>query len=86
MASKKQDLSARAAALEAEIAELQSKLGECVRIYSFLSRFLIEARAHFRCKNAEKIVNEHIKLLHRYNEAKDATQVRPNFSSMNFHR
>ncbi|KAJ4488576.1 hypothetical protein J3R30DRAFT_3242416, partial [Lentinula aciculospora] len=27
-------------------------------------------------KDAEKIVNKHIKLLHRYNEAKDAAQVR----------
>ncbi|KAJ3976556.1 hypothetical protein EV361DRAFT_266232 [Lentinula raphanica] len=27
-------------------------------------------------EDAEKIVNQHIKLLHRYNEAKDATQVR----------
>ncbi|KAF8507863.1 hypothetical protein JB92DRAFT_2956662 [Gautieria morchelliformis] len=25
-------------------------------------------------EDAEKIVNDHIKLLHRYNEAKDATQ------------
>ena len=25
--------------------------------------------------NADKIVSKHIKLLHRYNEAKDATQV-----------
>lgn len=27
-------------------------------------------------ENAEQIVSQHIKLLHRYNEAKDATQVR----------
>ncbi|KAI6031240.1 hypothetical protein BKA83DRAFT_4045665, partial [Pisolithus microcarpus] len=27
-------------------------------------------------ENAETIVSNHIKLLHRYNEAKDATQVR----------
>ncbi|KAJ3728593.1 DNA repair protein [Lentinula raphanica] len=26
-------------------------------------------------EDAEKIVNQHIKLLHRYNEAKDATQI-----------
>ncbi|PIL31217.1 hypothetical protein GSI_05915 [Ganoderma sinense ZZ0214-1] len=26
-------------------------------------------------ENAEKIVSRHIKLLHRYNEAKDATQI-----------
>lgn len=26
-------------------------------------------------ENAEKIVSRHIKLLHKYNEAKDATQV-----------
>ncbi|KAF8524042.1 hypothetical protein JB92DRAFT_2882583, partial [Gautieria morchelliformis] len=54
---KNRDLPSRAAALEAEIAELQSELGE-----------------H---EDAEKIVNDHIKLLHRYNEAKDATQVGP---------
>ena len=29
-----------------------------------------------RDDDAEKIVNDHIKLLHRYNETKDAAQVR----------
>ncbi|KAF8529553.1 DNA repair protein [Hysterangium stoloniferum] len=42
-------------ALEAEIRELQTKLGEG--------------------EDAEKIVNGYIKLLHQYNEAKDATQL-----------
>ena len=30
---------------------------------------------YIRDENAEEIVSKHIKLLHRYNEAKDATQV-----------
>jgi hypothetical protein len=30
---------------------------------------------YVREEDAEKTVNKHIKLLHRYNEAKDATQV-----------
>ncbi|KAF8555143.1 hypothetical protein OG21DRAFT_1508082 [Imleria badia] len=43
------------AKLEAEIDELQKRLGAD--------------------ENAEEIVSRHIKLLHRYNEAKDATQI-----------
>ncbi|KAG9313878.1 hypothetical protein JVU11DRAFT_4646 [Chiua virens] len=31
-------------------------------------------------ESAEEIVSRHIKLLHRYNEAKDATQVQIRFS------
>ncbi|KAG5715896.1 hypothetical protein E4T56_gene20149 [Termitomyces sp. T112] len=46
---------ARLATLEAEVKDLQEKLG-----------------AH---EDAEKIVQRHIKLLHQYNEAKDATQI-----------
>ncbi|KAF7318127.1 hypothetical protein HMN09_00320700 [Mycena chlorophos] len=46
---------ARQAALEAEVAALESKLGAGV--------------------DADAIVKKHIKLLHKYNEAKDATQV-----------
>ncbi|EPQ60059.1 hypothetical protein GLOTRDRAFT_134818 [Gloeophyllum trabeum ATCC 11539] len=45
----------RIAALEAEIAEMEQKLGDDV--------------------DAEKIVSGHIKLLHQYNEAKDAAQI-----------
>ncbi|TFK56403.1 hypothetical protein OE88DRAFT_1649679 [Heliocybe sulcata] len=46
---------ARIAALEAEIKELQDRLGKDV--------------------DADKIVSRHIKLLHQYNEAKDAAQI-----------
>ncbi|KAI0060320.1 hypothetical protein BV25DRAFT_1807691 [Artomyces pyxidatus] len=46
---------ARAAALQAEIEELEKTLGPD--------------------EDADKIVSRHIKLLHRYNEAKDATQI-----------
>ena len=35
----------------------------------------IPSRAPSEDENAEKIVSRHIKLLHKYNEAKDATQV-----------
>ena len=35
--------------------------------------------------DAEKIVKKHIKLLHRYNEAKDATQVRHKWTSFSTH-
>ncbi|KAI0321249.1 hypothetical protein OF83DRAFT_1051548, partial [Amylostereum chailletii] len=49
---------ARAAALQAEIDELQKV-------------FQTEEG-----EDADKIVSKHIKLLHRYNEAKDATRVR----------
>ncbi|KIJ53943.1 hypothetical protein M422DRAFT_24941 [Sphaerobolus stellatus SS14] len=55
MARTKEELSARAAALEEEIMKLHGELGEA--------------------EDAEKIVNNHIKRLHRYNEAKDATQL-----------
>ncbi|KAN0100140.1 DNA repair protein [Tylopilus felleus] len=44
-----------AAKLQAQIDELQERLGTN--------------------ENAEEIVSRHIKLLHRYNEAKDATQI-----------
>ncbi|THH30238.1 hypothetical protein EUX98_g3962 [Antrodiella citrinella] len=50
-----QQKQARLAALQQEVAELQSILGENA--------------------NANDIVSEHITLLHRYNEAKDATQI-----------
>nr|GAT49915.1 predicted protein [Mycena chlorophos] len=46
---------ARQAALETEVAALESKLGAGV--------------------DADAIVKKHIKLLHKYNEAKDATQI-----------
>ncbi|KAH9926497.1 Swi5-domain-containing protein [Fomitopsis serialis] len=45
----------RIAALQAEVDELQQKLGES--------------------EDAGKLVSRHIKLLHRYNEAKDAAQI-----------
>lgn len=35
-------------------------------------------------ENAEEIVSRHIKLLHRYNEAKDATQVLNGFSCVRY--
>lgn len=35
-------------------------------------------------ENAEEIVSRHIKLLHRYNEAKDATQVQNKFSCVRY--
>ncbi|KAM5539894.1 hypothetical protein V8D89_006397 [Ganoderma adspersum] len=53
---------ARIEALQAEVKELQKVLG-----YAFL--------ASREDENAEKIVSRHIKLLHKYNEAKDATQI-----------
>ena len=37
----------------------------------------IVCHRHREDEDAEKIVNKHIKLLHEYNEAKDATQVCP---------
>jgi len=45
----------RIAALQAEVDELQQKLGES--------------------EDAGNLVSRHIKLLHRYNEAKDAAQI-----------
>ncbi|EJD45779.1 hypothetical protein AURDEDRAFT_64202, partial [Auricularia subglabra TFB-10046 SS5] len=53
--TKKRDLGARVAGLQAEIEELERQLGAG--------------------ESAEQIVSRHIKLLHEYNEAKDACQV-----------
>ncbi|KAJ3829717.1 DNA repair protein [Lentinula raphanica] len=52
-------------------------------MHASLNRHKKPAYPNFRQKltnfntnlDAEKIVNQHIKLLHRYNEAKDATQI-----------
>ncbi|KAG5643554.1 hypothetical protein DXG03_000695, partial [Asterophora parasitica] len=52
---------ARLAAIQTEVDDLQRKLG-----------FATMKMEH---EDAEAIVKTHIKLLHRYNEAKDATQV-----------
>lgn len=67
----KQVQNARADALQLEIDDLQVKLGYSphIRAYSWLNVFRVDV-------DAEKIVKRHITLLHRYNEAKDATQVR----------
>ncbi|KAH7920931.1 hypothetical protein BV22DRAFT_1198552 [Leucogyrophana mollusca] len=53
------------AKLQAEIDELQMRLG-------FEAIYYPSSRKN---ENPERIVSNYIKLLHRYNEAKDATQI-----------
>jgi hypothetical protein len=65
---------ARIATLQTEADELQRQLG-----LAAITLLLWGPSISLRDKgDAEAIVKKHIKLLHQYNEAKDATQVRPN--------
>ncbi|KAJ7608785.1 S-adenosyl-L-methionine-dependent methyltransferase [Roridomyces roridus] len=62
---------ARVAALQAEVESLQKELGYTHPYDVFSTRF----DASRENVDAEAINKKHIKLLHRYNEAKDATQI-----------
>jgi hypothetical protein len=67
---------ARTSSLQAEIEDLQRTLGYVYRhLFSRLVEiFAADVRGIRETGDAEKIVQHHIKLLHQYNEAKDATQ------------
>lgn len=70
---------ARIEALQAEIDELQKVLGYVPRVPAPRAPewiLTLGVQIHSENENAEQIVSRHIKLLHQYNETKDATQVR----------
>ncbi|TFY63699.1 hypothetical protein EVJ58_g3099 [Rhodofomes roseus] len=79
MSEKKQQ--ERIAALQEEVHELQRKLGcvQCACAHVADDLYVLTGTRvclHYReNEDAAKIVSRHIKLLHRYNEAKDAAQI-----------
>lgn len=68
----KQKQEARVKALQDEVDSLQQELGQArsSRNFPFSDAFSSAG------KDAEAIVKRHIRLLHQYNESKDAAQVR----------
>ncbi|KAF8885104.1 Swi5-domain-containing protein [Mucidula mucida] len=69
-----------AKAQEARIAALEGETRACSRLWGRLpaaarTAFRVVYRSNSEDVDAEAIVKRHIKLLHQYNEAKDATQI-----------
>lgn len=65
---------ARILELESEIVELQKELGWVNIAYPILCA-IGDTLPRRPGEDAQQIVSRHIKLLHRYNEAKDAAQI-----------
>jgi hypothetical protein len=70
---KYQQQAERVAALQAEVDALQMNLGSDFGFWCIFNRLTSELFSEN--EDSEKIVSNHIKLLHQYNESKDATQV-----------